>query len=65
MPPKKDYFIAEATKNKGALHRALHVPIDEKIGMAKIKRAEQSKNMRIKKEAILAETLAKLRKNKK
>ena len=65
MPPKKDYFIKEATKNKGALHRALHVPIDEKIGMAKIKKAEHSKNMTIKKQAILADTLAKLRKNKK
>ena len=65
MPAKKDYFIKEATKHKGALHRALNVPIDEKIGMAKIKKAEHSKNMRIKKEAILAETLAKLRKNKK
>jgi hypothetical protein len=65
IEPKKDNWIKEATKNKGALHRALHVPIDEKIGMAKIKKAENSGNMKIKKEAILAETLSKLRKKKK
>ena len=65
IEPKKDNWIKKAVADKGALHRALHVPIDEKIGMSKSKKAENSKNITIKKQAILAETLAKLRKNKK
>jgi hypothetical protein len=56
-------WIAEATKNKGALHRKLGVPEGKKIGMAKIKKAEKSKG-KLGKEARLADTLSKLRKKK-
>lgn len=60
--PKK--FIQQAIKRPGALHRALHVPANEKIPEKKIKKAEHSKNPRLRKEAILADTLKKLRKHK-
>lgn len=55
MPEK---WIAGATKNKGALHRALHVPEDEKIPETKLKTAEK-KGGKIGREAHLAETLKK------
>lgn len=51
-------WIAGATKNKGALHRALHVPEDEKIPENKLKAAEK-KGGKIGREARLAETLKK------
>ena len=57
-------FIKEATKNKGGLHRSLGVPEGKKIPAKKIEKAEHSKNPKIKKEAVLAETLSKLRKKK-
>jgi hypothetical protein len=46
---EKKKWIAGATKKKGALHEALHVPKDEKIPAAKLHAAG--------KEARLAETL--------
>ena len=49
-------WIAGATKHKGALHEALHVPKDEKIPAAKLKSAEK-RGGKIGKEARLAETL--------
>lgn len=58
--PKK--WIAKATKNKGALHRALKVKEGEKIPAKKLAKAENSKNPRIRKEANLAKTLRGLRK---
>ena len=53
---KKDW-IADATKNKGALHRALGVPSDKKIPDKKLDKALHSKSTKIKKEASLAKTL--------
>ena len=50
-------WIKDATKNKGALHRALGVPEGEKIPAKKISKAEHSKNPKIRKEAALAKTL--------
>ncbi len=50
-------WIAGATKNTGALHRALHVPEDKKIPERKMAKALGSKNPKIKQEANLAETL--------
>ena len=61
----KKKWIAGATKNKGALHRALDVPEGKKIPAKKLKAAENSKNPKIKKEANLAKTLGKLNKGKK
>lgn len=50
-------WIAGATKNKGALHKALHVPEGEKIPEKKLEKAERSKNPKMRKRAQLAETL--------
>jgi hypothetical protein len=52
-------WIAGATKNKGALHRALGVPEGKKIPAAKLAAASKSSNPRIRKEASLAKTLKK------
>ena len=53
----KKNWIAGATKNKGALHRALHVPAGEKIPAAKLEKAAHSKNPTMRKRAALAKTL--------
>ncbi len=50
-------WIAGATKNKGALHRALHVPMGEKIPAKKIEKAMHSDNPMMRKRAQLAKTL--------
>jgi hypothetical protein len=55
-------WIAGAIKKPGALHKALHVKAGEKIPEAKLKKAEHSKNPTMKKRAVLAETLKKMRK---
>ncbi len=54
--PEKKKWIAGATKKEGALHKALHVPKDEKIPAAKL-HAAAKKDGKIGKEARLAETL--------
>jgi hypothetical protein len=53
-------WIAGATKNKGALHRALGVPQGKKIPQAKVT-AAAARGGRVGKEARLAETLSHLR----
>ena len=58
----KKKFIAEATKNKGALHRALHVPPNEPIPKKKLAKAAKSKSGLMRKRVALAKTLGKLRK---
>ena len=55
-------WIAGATKNKGALHHALHVPEGEKIPAKKLEKAEHSDNPVIKRRANLAKTLASFKK---
>ena len=50
-------WIAGATKNKGALHRALGVPAGEKIPAKKLAEGAKSKNPTIRKEVALARTL--------
>ncbi len=55
-------WIAGATKNKGALHRALGVPEGKKIPEAKIEQAAKSKDPTMAKRARLAETLKGLHK---
>jgi hypothetical protein len=54
-------WIAQATKNKGALHRNLGVPQGEKIPAAKLK-AAAAKGGKVGKEARLAQTLKGLKK---
>ena len=54
-------WIAGATKNKGALHRALGVPQGQKIPEKKLAAAAK-KGGKIGKEARLAETLKKMHK---
>lgn len=61
-PVKK--WIAGATKNKGALHRALKVPEGEKIPAAKLAKAADSKNPVMRKRAALAKTLSGMHKAK-
>lgn len=59
-------WIQNAIKpeNKGKLHKALKVPANKRIPLAKLEKAEKSKNPTIRHEAQLAETLGKLRKKK-
>lgn len=51
-------WIAGATKNKGALHRALGVPQGEKIPAKKLVKAEHSSSPLMRKRASLAKTLS-------
>lgn len=47
---------------KGALHRALGIPQGEKIGQARIRKAEHSKNSETRAEARSAEGLTHMKK---
>ncbi|MDB5429543.1 MAG: hypothetical protein JWP35_659 [Caulobacter sp.] len=58
---EKKKWIAGATKHKGALHKALHVPQDEKIPVSKLHAAEK-KGGKVGREAQLAENLSHLHK---
>lgn len=59
---KDGLWISQMGMKKGALHKSLGVPQGKKIPEKKIKKAEHSKNPKLKKRAILAETLSNLRK---
>lgn len=61
MAEKKNW-IAGAIKKPGALHKELGIKKGEKIPESKLKKAEHSKNPKLKKRAVLAETLKGLRK---
>lgn len=50
--------------SKGKLHRELGVPEGKKIPSSKLKKAEHSKNPKLKKRAILANTLEGFHKGK-
>lgn len=50
-------WIAEATKNKGALHRSLGIPKHQKIPQKTLEKAEHSRSPLTRKRARLAETL--------
>jgi hypothetical protein len=54
-------WIAGATKNKGALHKALGVPEEKKIPAGKLEKAAGEKG-KVGKEARLAETLKSFKK---
>lgn len=53
---EKKHWIADATKNKGKLHRALGVAEGKKIPASKLKAKEHAKG-KLGKEVRLAETL--------
>jgi hypothetical protein len=55
-------FIQKMHMKKGALHEELGVPKGKKIPESKLKKAEHSKNPKLKKRAVLAQTLKKLHK---
>jgi hypothetical protein len=59
-------WIAKATKNKGALHRKLHVPEGEKIPAKKIVAAKKKAKpgSTLSKELNLAKTLKNMRNKK-
>ena len=60
---KQKKWIKDAIKpqDKGKLRKKLHVKAGEDIPAAKLKLAAKSKNPTLRKEAILAETLKKMR----
>lgn len=62
MAKEKKNWIADAIKKKGSLHKELHVKKGEKIPEKKLEKAEHSKNPKLKKRAVLAETLKKMHK---
>jgi hypothetical protein len=49
-------WIKDAVKNKGALHRHLHIPEEQKIPVSKLKAAIK-RHSKVSKEARLALTL--------
>ncbi len=55
-------WIQGAIKKPGALHKELGVPEGKKIPKTMLQKAEHSKNPTLKKRAVLAETLSKMRK---
>lgn len=59
-----DYWIADATKNKGALRKKLKVKKGENIPASKLEKASKSKNTKLAREANLAITLKGLKKKK-
>lgn len=50
-------WIAQATKNKGGLHRSLGVPLGTRISSKMLAKAKKSKSGKVRKQAQLAETL--------
>ena len=55
-------WIQDMHMKKGALHKSLHVKKGKKIPASKLKKVEHSKNPKIRKRAVLAETLKGLHK---
>ena len=54
-------WMASSSIHKGGLHESLHIPEGEKIPESKIKKAKNSTNPKVRKQANLAETFKKLR----
>lgn len=59
---KDGLWIQKMGMKKNALHKELGVKSGEKIPEKKLKKAEHSKNPKLRKRAILAETLKGLKK---
>jgi hypothetical protein len=68
MRKKSQKWIQKAKKSgsikEGGLHESLGVAEDKKIPASKLKKAEHSKDPKVKKQAILAENFTKMRKKK-
>jgi hypothetical protein len=60
----KKWMQKAFSKNKGKLHRELHVPEGEKIPAKKLAKAAKSKNPTMRKEVQLAETARKINRKK-
>ena len=60
MSKAKKKWIAEATKNKGGLHRSLGVAEGKKIPAKKLAKAAHSKSPKVRKQVALAKTLKKI-----
>lgn len=60
----KKNWIKNAIKKPGALHKELGIPEGKKIPKKTLTKAEKSSNLTLRKRAVLAETLGKLRKKK-
>lgn len=58
----KKKWIQGMHMKKGALHSELGVPTGKKIPAKKLEKAEHSKNSKLRKRAVLAETLSKMHK---
>ena len=59
---KGKFWIQKAIQKKGALHKQLGVPEDEKIPAGKLKAAAEKGNTKVARRARLAITLKKLHK---
>jgi len=57
-------WIQKAIGKPGTLHKALGVPLGQKIPAAKIEAVTHSKNKKLAAEARLAQTLAKINRKK-
>lgn len=64
MGRERKNFIQDMHMKKGALHQELGVPKGQKIPETKLEKAEHSKNPKLRKRAVLAETLKGLSKKK-
>lgn len=62
MQKESEREVAAGTK--GSLRKALHVKDGDKIPAKKLKKAEHSKNLKLKRKAVMAENFAKARKGK-
>lgn len=56
------HWIKGAIRHPGKLHEELDVPEGEKIPEKKLRKAEHSKNPKLRKRAILARTLKRMHK---
>lgn len=54
---KNWYWIQKMNLKKGALHKALHVPLGERIPKGKLEKATRSRNPHVKHMAVVARTL--------
>lgn len=59
---KQNWIKSAVGKNPGGLHRSLGISQGQKIPHSKILKAAHSSNPKVRKQAVLAESLGKLRK---
>lgn len=60
----KKFWISDAIEHPGSLRKELKIKKGKKIPKGKLEKAAHSKNPKLRKRAVLAETLSKLRKKK-